>query len=195
MKKILFIHGLASSGAYKTADTLRILLKPVEVVAPDVPINPSEALRLLQDICDEQRPDLIVGLSLGGFWAQFLRGTPRIMINPDLHPSILLSQKKGEMKYLSPRRDGAESFMIDDEICEGYRMLETKESEGLGIEEISMVYGMFADSDELVRCRDEFAIHYPGRDVGYPGTHLPTYPEIKKYLLPLAEELLRNKEI
>lgn len=194
MKKILFIHGLASSGAYKTADTLRMLLKPAFVIAPDVPIAPSEALLQLRSLCAEECPDLVVGLSLGGFWAQFLHGIPRIMINPDLHPSKLLSQKKGEMKYLSPRRDGSESFMIDGSICEGYRMLEDKEFEGLGPDEVRMVYGMFASDDELVRCSEEFALHYPGRAVEYPGTHLPTYPEIKKHLIPLAKELLQNTE-
>lgn len=190
MKKILFIHGLASSGAYKTADTLRILLKPAEVIAPDVPIDPKEALGLLRSICAEECPDLIVGLSLGGFWAQFLRGIPRIMINPELHPSAFLSQKKGEMEYMSPRRDGALSFIIDDRICEGYRLLEPDGFGGLDSAEISMVYGMFADADELVHCREEFAIHYPGRAVDYPGTHLPNYPQIKNYLIPLAKELI-----
>ena len=45
--KILFVHGLASSGAYKLADMLRITLK-AEVVAPDVPIDPDEALGMLR---------------------------------------------------------------------------------------------------------------------------------------------------
>ena len=48
--KILFIHGLASSGAYKMASSLRILLKPCEVISPDVPIDPEQALGLLQRI-------------------------------------------------------------------------------------------------------------------------------------------------
>ena len=50
VKKVLFIHGLASSGAYKTANTLRTLLRPCVVVAPDVPIEPGAALSMLRDI-------------------------------------------------------------------------------------------------------------------------------------------------
>ena len=49
--KVLFIHGLASSGAYKMASSLRILLKGSEVIAPDVPIEPGEALTFLEGIC------------------------------------------------------------------------------------------------------------------------------------------------
>lgn len=82
--KILFIHGLASSGAYKMASSLRILLKGSEVIAPDVPIEPAEAFAMLKEICSEEKPDLIVGLSLGGFWAQKLRGFRKFLINPDL---------------------------------------------------------------------------------------------------------------
>ena len=192
MTRILFIHGLASSGTYKTADTLRILLKPCEVIAPDVPIEPVEALTMLKGICSEQHPDLIVGLSLGGFWAQQLRGIPRILINPDLHPSILLRALRGEMKYLSPRRDGVASFIITDEVCDGYRELEAHAFEGITPEDSALVVGMFAQQDELVRCGEEFASLYPGRSVSYPGGHLPTYPEIKRHLVPIARDLMKK---
>ena len=50
LEKILFIHGLASSGAYKMASSLRMLLKPATVLAPDVPIDPEAALRLLRGV-------------------------------------------------------------------------------------------------------------------------------------------------
>ena len=129
--KILFIHGLASSGAYKMASSLRILLKGSEVIAPDVPIDPAEALALLKGICSEEKPDMIVGLSLGGFWAQKLRGFRKFLVNPDLHPSKLLRSKIGVMEYLSPRQDGETSFEITEDICRGYEALEQNEFEGL----------------------------------------------------------------
>ena len=184
--KILFIHGLASSGAYKMASSLRILLRPCEVISPDVPIDPREALALLRGICDRESPDLVVGLSLGGFWAQKLRGCRKILVNPDLHPSRLLRSKVGTMEYLSPRANGDLSFEITPEICDGYETLEADEFEGLDAAEIALTRGMFADSDELVRCGPEFELHYPGRSVSYPGTHLPNYPQLKQYLVPLV---------
>ena len=186
MTRILFIHGLASSGAFKTADTLRHLLKPCEVLSPDVPPEPEEALQLLNGICAESSPDLIVGHSLGGFWAQKLRGYRKILINPDFHISRLMRLLVGEMKYLSPRLDGAESFVITEDMCNRYALLEKDEFEGLTPEEISLTRGMFATGDELVDCFDEFERHYPGQGIRYPGKHLPTYPEIQKYLIPLV---------
>lgn len=191
--KILFIHGLASSGAYKMASTLRILLKGSEVTAPDVPIEPSDALALLEGICSREKPDLIVGLSLGGFWAQKLRGYRKMLVNPDLHPSRLLRTKVGVMEYLSPRRDGAVSFRIEETICQGYETLEKDEFKGLDDEEIALTSGMFADRDEMVNCFDEFQEHYPGRGHRYPGTHLPNFPETKKYILPVIENEISCK--
>jgi uncharacterized protein len=185
--KVLFIHGLASSGAYKMASSLRILLKGSEVIAPDVPIEPGEALAMLEGICRDERPDLIVGLSLGGFWAQKLRGFRKILVNPDFHISRLLRTKVGECEYLSPRRDGALTFTVTEAICDEYVGLEVVQFDGLDAVEAALTTGMFADRDEMVDCKDEFEEHYPGRSHSYPGTHLPNYPEIKKYIIPVIE--------
>lgn len=191
--KVLFIHGLASSGAYKMASSLRILLKGSEVIAPDVPIEPGEALNLLEVICRDERPDLIVGLSLGGFWAQKLRGYRKILVNPDFHISRLLRTMTGEREYLSPRRDGALTFTVTDALCDEYAHLESVEFDGLASEEVALTTGMFADRDEMVNCKDEFERFYPGRARSYPGTHLPNYPEIKKYILPVIEYEVSDK--
>ena len=193
--KILFIHGLASSGAYKMASSLRMLLKGSEVTAPDVPIEPDEALDLLQGICSRERPDLVVGLSLGGFWAQKLRGWRKILVNPDLHPSGLLRSKTGTNDYLSPRRDGALSFEITESICQGYEALEKTQFGGLTESEVALTRGFFADHDELVDCLPEFEQHYPGRSLRYPGTHLPNYPQIKKYFIPVIQHEIPYEQL
>lgn len=191
--KVLFIHGLASSGAYKMASSLRILLKGSEVIAPDVPIEPGDALNLLKGICRDESPDLIVGLSLGGFWAQKLRGYRKILVNPDFHISRLLRTMTGEREYLSPRRDGALTFTVTEALCDEYARLESVEFDGLASEEVALTTGMFADRDEMVNCKDEFETYYPGRSRSYPGTHLPNYPEIKKYILPVIEYEVSDK--
>ena len=91
-QRILFIHGLASSGRYKMADQLRILLKGAEVLSPDVPPEPDKALTFLQSLCQDYRPDLIVGHSLGGFWAQKLRGWRKALVNPTFHIAAFLRE-------------------------------------------------------------------------------------------------------
>lgn len=188
--KVLFIHGLASSGAYKSATSLHVLLRPCEVISPDVPIDPDEAFAMLSEICLKQKPDLVVGLSLGGFWAQKLRGCRKILINPGFHPSELMRTKIGEVKYLSPRADGAESFIITEDICKRYEALEKTQFEGITPEDIAQTRAMFATDDEMVHCGPEFERYYPGCSISYPGTHLPTHPQLKTYLVPIALKLM-----
>lgn len=187
--KILFIHGLASSGAFKTADTLRNLMRPCEVISPDVPTDPCEAMALLKKICDEENPDLVVGHSMGGFLAQKLRGRKKILINPDFHIHLLMRTMVGEVDFLSPRRDGSKSFMITPQMCEGFEALEKGQFEDIDENERAITRAMFADKDEMVDCYDEYQSIY-GNGIRYPGTHLPTFPEIKTWLLPLAKELI-----
>ena len=175
--KVLFVHGLASSGAYKLADMLRINLK-ADVVAPDVPIDPDDALSLLRELCASEHPDLVVGLSWGGFLVQKLTGERRALINPDLHVARLMRTMLGEVEYLSPRQDGVPSFTITPALCDRYQALEGP------VEDPDRILGLFADNDELVHCRDEFAARYPGRAKEYPGKHLPTFPEVKKFIAP-----------
>ena len=57
--------------------------------------------------------------------------------------------------------------------------------EGLDYSEVALTTGLFADQDEMVDCFDEFNTYYPGRGHRYPGTHLPNYPQIKQYFLPV----------
>ena len=73
------------------------------------------------------------------------------------------------------------------QICEGYEALEAVEFKDLDADEIALTDGLFASDDEMVHCGPEFAERYPGRAHPYPGTHLPTFPQIRQYLLPLVD--------
>lgn len=190
--KVLFLHGLASSGSYKMANTLRILLQDSEVISPDIPIDAKQALSLIENLCHREHPDVVVGLSMGGFWAQKLRGYRKVLVNPDFHISRLLRSMIGEVKYLSPRSDGATSFFVTDEICRDYEEMESGQFRDLEEDELRLTLGLFATDDELVRCGKEFESYYKGRAVEYPGRHLPNFPETKTYILPKILELIND---
>ena len=81
-KKIMYVHGFGSSGQSGTVTLLRTLMPESTVVAPDLPLHPAEALALLRQTCDIEKPDLIIGTSMGGMYAEMLRGVDRILINP-----------------------------------------------------------------------------------------------------------------
>ena len=180
MEKILFLHGFASSGAYKMASMLRQLMKPCEVTAPDLPVDPGAALHLAETLLREGGHTLVVGLSLGGFLALHLKGAPRVAVNPDLHPSAFLEGRMGTVEYLSPRLDGETSFILDDATVAAYARLEKEPVEGGAL-------GCFALGDELVHCRETFEAQALGKVFTYKGGHLPTYPEMKFSLVPAIQ--------
>ena len=55
-KKILYVHGFASSGQSGTVESLRQLMPGATVIAPDLPIHPAEAIELLQKTCQGNSP-------------------------------------------------------------------------------------------------------------------------------------------
>ena len=126
-------------------------------------------MSLVRSICEKENPDLIVGMSMGGFITQKLRGRKKVLVNPDFHIAGLMKTMIGEVKYLSPRKDGSLSFFITPEICEGWEKLEEGQFDGLSQSEIEKTIGFFADADEMVRCGDEFSSHYPSRGISYPA--------------------------
>ena len=87
--------------------------------------------------------------------------------------------KVGPVPYLSPRKDGATAFEITPALCDHYEALE-----GFVEPDPETLLGLFADRDELVQCGSEFASLYPRRAKEYPGKHLPTFPEVKKFIAP-----------
>jgi len=77
--KLLYIHGLSSSGNSSTAKNLARLLPDVVIIALDLPINPMEAIQLLHKICKAELPDVIIRTSMGGMYAQQMYGFKKIL--------------------------------------------------------------------------------------------------------------------
>ena len=55
--KILYIHGLSSSGSSSTTRNLQALLPDYSVLSPDLPVAPQEALDMLWHLCELEQPD------------------------------------------------------------------------------------------------------------------------------------------
>ena len=124
MTKLLYVHGLSSSGLSATAKNLRLLLPECDVIAPDLPVNPDEAYGLLKDLCAKECPELIIGTSMGGMFAQQLRGYRKILVNPAFHVSEFMRRQIGTHEFLNPRQDGETHYEITPELCDAYRRLE-----------------------------------------------------------------------
>ena len=118
MKKILFLHGFYASGQCVPAMALTEAFEGRAVVlTPDLPLHPKEALAFIRDLCDREKPDVIVGNSCGSFYAQMIApviGVPALLGNPHFQMTEFLKPRIGAQRYKSPRANGNQNFVIDE---------------------------------------------------------------------------------
>lgn len=190
-RKLVYVHGFASSGCSGTVMTLRRHLVGWTVVAPDLPVDPFEALEMLRNVVKEENPDVVVGTSMGGMYAQQLWGVPRIVVNPSFEMSrSLLFGKMGRNKYMSKRKDGATEFRIDKAVVERFKEMEKHQFDGITDEEKRLVVGLFGDKDPVVHFYPLMAELYgEGRCRWFQGEHRLNDTVVKKSVIPLIEEL------
>ena len=193
--KLMYVHGFASSGSSGTVMTLRRYMTKWSVVAPDLPVDPFEALELLRRTVKEEQPDIVVGTSMGGMYTQQLWGVPRIVVNPSFEMSrSLLFGKMGRNKYMSKRKDGATEFRIDKSVVERFKLMEKEQFSGITPEEKSLVVGLFGDKDPIVHFQPLMAQLYgEERCRWFAGEHRLNDTVVKKVLIPLIDELVGGK--
>ncbi len=99
MCEILYIHGFASCGRGVKSTRLAHRFAPTKVCAPDLPVSPDEAIAFLSELIETRRPSMLVGSSLGGYYATYLAeyfGLKAVLINPSTRPYETLAPFVGE---------------------------------------------------------------------------------------------------
>lgn len=188
-KNILYVHGFASSGQSGTVTLLRTLLPSAVVVAPDLPIHPDEALELLHRTCEEEKPDLIIGSSMGGMYTEQLHGYDRILVNPAFQMGDTMGSHGmiGKLTFQNPRRDGIQEMVITKAIVKEYRectehCLLSEQLPGTG--EDKHVWALFGDNDPIVHTRDLFIEHY-SKGIWFHGEHRLIDSVVHHSLIPV----------
>ncbi len=186
-KKILYVHGFGSSGASGTAKNLRNLLPNTEVIAPDLPLSPLKAMELLHNVCANDKPDLIIGTSMGGFYAEQLYGFYRIVVNPafQIGDTIKKLHGMGKQKWLNPRQDGETEFWVTQPIIDEFKeVMKNSFSAVDANEHRNLVYGLFGDHDPVVHTHDIFASKYMNA-IYFDGEHRLNEHVLHNSVLPV----------
>lgn len=188
MKNIVYFHGLSSSGNSRTGNHLRQLFPEANVIAPDIPVSPSEALPKLRELLAELDPKetIVVGTSMGGMYAQQMHGYRRILVNPSFHVSNHLKEALGEnLPFFSPREDGATEFPVTEQLVNDFLDMEARQFDNAGGD----VVALFATKDTTVNCKEEYLKHYSDyRD--FAGEHRLTAENVENVVAPLIREKL-----
>lgn len=198
MAKIIYLHGFGSSGATTTAQRLRRSLKGHDVISPDVPVQPEQAMIMLRDLSRTlRRGDIVTGTSQGAFYAQLFRGWSRILINPSFHTSVHMREHIGErMPFHNPRKDGATSFEVTERMCKKMEEVEAHQFDpkfgfiAKWADDPLQVQAFFGMQDDVVNCKDEYLEHY-SLFTDFDGGHRLDPDTTLGMLLPAIRELIK----
>lgn len=173
-KKILYVHGFMSSAQSGTVARIREMLPSADVIAYDLPLHPEEAMQLLRKVCEEEQPDLIIGTSMGGMYAEMLYGYDRILVNPAFRMGDTMTKHGmlGKQTFQNPRQDGIQDFIVTKSLVEEYKDITRQCFSNVSDEEKKHVYGLFGDADTDVAAETWgiFREHYP-QAISFHGEH------------------------
>ncbi|MBR1800114.1 MAG: hypothetical protein IJ767_01255 [Bacteroidaceae bacterium] len=187
--KLIYFHGFGSSGASGTVEALRRLLPDADIIAPDIPVDPVEALPFLRQLCADAQPDIIIGTSMGGMYAQQMRGFVRICINPAVNMSTASNVlRTGEHKFFNGRKDGQKTFRITRDIIQHHNQMERQQWKDITPWDREHCYGLFGINDPVVHTYDLFHKYYP-HCIRFEGEHRLNEKVLRKVVLPLIQEL------
>ena len=195
MKTILFLHGFFASGSCIPAIALHEAFEGrVRVITPDLPIHPKEALTFIHQLCDKEKPDLLVGNSNGSFLAQIIApvvGIPALLGNPHLEMTEFLKPRIGKHEYKSPRMNGKQEFVIDEALISEFEELQKEQFKNVTPYWKDKIWGIFGEQDALAHYKPLFMKYYTNA-FSFPGGHTPTAEEVKTWYVPLIEKMLET---
>ena len=139
---VLFLHGFFNSGQCEMAKALQDYLTDdlrsydgmyaedeVEVLCPDLPKNPYDALDIIREIVNTRGIDVIAGNSCGAMYAHIIAAEyklPCLVSNPYYEMSEFLKERLGTREYKTERKDGCKTLVIENDLVDSFAKLEKK---------------------------------------------------------------------
>lgn len=161
--RILYLHGLGSSKQANTAKMLKGFLKDDVVESLDIPMNPFKAYERISSFIEGYQPDLLLGTSLGGFYASLFKGPVRILTNPALNPDLEIKRILGgfgAFPYLKEREDGATEYHYGEEDEREFKILRERALKEIYPSTKEATYAFFGDKDAVVDDKAYYQEHF-----------------------------------
>jgi uncharacterized protein len=161
MKKILYIHGWLSAGISTTSNFLQRAFPNCAFITPDVPADPTEAITMLRALVTNEKPDLIIGTSLGGFYANLLRGTNKILVNPAFEIPTKVIYPGGHIFHNKRANNETDVMFTEEQMTELYR-LQSTQFNNMSWEDRKSTHVLIGTQDDIVNCSRQCEKEFPG---------------------------------
>ena len=151
---------------------------------------------MLHALVDKEQPDVIVGTSMGGMYAQQMHGHLRVCVNPAFRMStISKALHTGTHKWLNGRKDHEKEFRVTKDTIQHFNQMERHQFDGITEADIELCYGLFGINDPFVNSANQYALFmkYYTHAERFEGEHQLNEKVMKKVLLPLLHKLLGEK--
>ena len=159
--KILYVHGIGSGKGGNTINWIREKFTDHEIYSFDIPADPFEAISFIKDKCVELDINLIIGTSLGGFYAMTIPGVQKILINPAIKAYETANViGYGTHEYFCVRDDGKQTYEINEEFVTKLITIYKTHKEFLDEEMVAETYAIFGTEDNVCDFRAEFETDY-----------------------------------
>lgn len=199
-KKVLYIHGFLSSSNSTTIISLQKHYGyKYDFIVPELDVDASVSIPKLNEIIKNETPSLIIGNSLGGFYALMCDSgdIPIIVINPCVNPYEHLKRYLNKkLEYHNKRNDGATTYLLTQETLEtfkGYNYIKNKIKTNVG-----NIYALLSTKDEILGDTHIKLFHEVKNETAYPYDfyylyndfgHRLTY-DTMKYLKDLIDNVM-----
>ena len=203
--KILYLHGIGSGVDSRTPRELKRLLPEAEIINPEIPARPREAVEFIKKNYLDEKFDLVIGTSLGGFYAQTMWLHKRLLVNPAMFADedITTAVGYGTHEFFCARSDGATHYTVDDEYVaelreirqQIYKNKDMRNPDKLDVNELNSTYALFGDKDDTVSHYDDFCKWYlPNHAYRFEGGHRLETSDIEQVLVPLVKKIIAEPD-
>ncbi len=193
MDKLLYIHGLYSSGNAFKAQLMKEHLTEYEIISPTLDyksIPPLEIMQQLVGIITHKRPQLVVGSSLGGYYAICCCAAcsvPVLAVNPVTNPIPLLHDIATKAEHDNDTKDVGQTRKQ----IAAYEQFQTDFFEHATPEGENLNFAL-ANDDELLGNHHYLAQRYPEHNemvfMDGCGHHFQRFEELIPLIRKLAEQ-------
>lgn len=126
---MMYIHGFMSgTNGAKQKQLEQHFIKHYRVIAPELDADPDSSLAKLNEIIKQEKPEIIIGTSLGG-WMTLMCDSGNaelVIVNPSTVPYKTLSRWLNEPQtYFCPRLDGVQTYLLTQETLDKYMKYDT----------------------------------------------------------------------